>query len=83
MISPLKDRFPVKQQIARIRLGEFVGKLDFASLKRLKILFERRLGKKFLQPAAEQNAMLVIDRDEARIERGVVEAGKTQAVAGA
>jgi|CZKV01.1.fsa_nt_gi DNA (cytosine-5)-methyltransferase 1 len=70
--STLKNFFAMVTKKLRVGLGKFIGQTNRLVLEWNEILFERRLWKETFQPLAQNNAQLLVERDEPVIECRVV-----------
>jgi hypothetical protein len=59
-----------------IRLRQLIWQPNLPPFKRNEVLFQRRLREMLFQPFAEDHAEVFIHRDQAAIERGVMDARK-------
>lgn len=70
--SALEDFLPVVTQKLRVGFGKFIRQTNRLVLEWDEILFECDLWKETFQPLAQNNAQLLVERDESVIERSVV-----------
>src|SRR3989442_1475476 len=80
MRSTLEDVFAMVSQTGWVWFGKLLGQRNGTAFVGCKVLLQRRLREVSLQPSAENNTEVLVDRDQTGVVGGIVQARQTQTV---